>query len=135
MPRGVRVTDKQILAAIRSCKGLVYLTARTLGINPSTVHRRAQANPRIRELINSERQEFIDTAELALLTAVTRGEAWAVCFALKTQGRDRGYVERQEIKAEAKISVTISEEMTDEELCQIARGSSEWRVRPKIGSA
>lgn len=35
-----------------------------------------------------------DNAESALNRAVINGEAWAVCFTLKTQAKDRGYVER-----------------------------------------
>jgi len=35
-----------------------------------------------------------DNAESALNRAVINGEAWAVCFTLKTQGKDRGYIER-----------------------------------------
>jgi hypothetical protein len=38
-----------------------------------------------------------DNAESALYSAVLGGEAWAVCFYLKTQAKDRGYVERQEM--------------------------------------
>jgi hypothetical protein len=35
-----------------------------------------------------------DDAESALYKAALAGEAWAVCFFLKTQAKDRGYVER-----------------------------------------
>jgi hypothetical protein len=41
--------------------------------------------------------EFVDTAELKLRQAVINGEAWAVLFALRTKGKERGYVERQEV--------------------------------------
>ena len=36
----------------------------------------------------------MDTAELSLYNAILRGEAWAVTLALKTLGRDRGYIEK-----------------------------------------
>ena len=38
----------------------------------------------------------MDLAESALKRAVLAGEGWAVCFALKCQGKNRGYVERVE---------------------------------------
>jgi hypothetical protein len=37
-----------------------------------------------------------ENRRISLYSAVLRGEAWAVCFFLKTQARDRGYVERQD---------------------------------------
>jgi hypothetical protein len=37
---------------------------------------------------------MLDNVESALYTAALAGEAWAVCFFLKTQGKARGYVER-----------------------------------------
>ena len=40
---------------------------------------------------------MLDVGELSLLRAVQNGEAWAVCFLLKTQGKQRGYIERAEI--------------------------------------
>lgn len=98
MGRGVHIKDETIIEALKACKGMIYLTARRLRCDQSTIHRRANANPKIRAVIEQERQEFVDTAELALLGAVTRGEAWAVCFALKTQGRQRGYSERWDME-------------------------------------
>lgn len=34
---------------------------------------------------------MLDHAESSLQKAVLKGEAWAVCFFLKTQGKSRGY--------------------------------------------
>ena len=42
-------------------------------------------------------------AELSLFKAIQTGEAWAVCFYLKTQGKDRGYVERYETQLDLTI--------------------------------
>lgn len=39
----------------------------------------------------------LDIAESALDKAVEAGEAWAVCFFLKTRGKARGYTERHEV--------------------------------------
>lgn len=112
-----RYTDKQIFAAIERNKGLVFLAAQQLGCYPSTIHHRAIKNNKIRECIEIERGRILDFAEAKLLEAVGRGEAWAICFLLKTQGKGRGYVERQEIKAEARIAITNNiEEISDEQL-------------------
>ena len=112
-----RYSVKQIVHAIGKSRGLIFLAAQHLGCDPSTIHVRANGNPLIREAIETERGRVLDFAEVKLLEAVGRGEAWAVCFLLKTLGKSRGYVERQEIKAEAKIMITNNvEEITDEQL-------------------
>lgn len=41
-------------------------------------------------------ETMLDDAENALGKAIRNGEAWAVCFYLKTKGKRRGYIERQE---------------------------------------
>jgi hypothetical protein len=117
-----RYTDKQILNAIEKSSGLIYLAAKNLGCTPNTIHVRANKNPKIKEMIDIERGRILDYTEAKLIEAVQAGEAWAICFLLKTQGRSRGYVERQEIKAEAKIAITSNvEEITDEQLEFIIR--------------
>ena len=40
---------------------------------------------------------MVDTAELKLWHSIQNGEAWGIAFCLKTIGKDRGYIERQEV--------------------------------------
>ena len=42
------------------------------------------------------REKMIDNVESKLYQKALEGEGWAVCFFLKTQGKRRGYIERQE---------------------------------------
>lgn len=118
-----RYTDAQIMAAISRARGLVYLAAQALGCDPATIHHRAQKNPKIREAIEIERGRILDFAEAKLLEAVNSGEAWAVCFLLKTQAKSRGYVERSEVKQESKVMVIDdADELSDDQLAAIATG-------------
>lgn len=95
-----RFTQQQVLAAIAETKGLVYLAARKLGCDPETVQNYAKRYPKVRTAIDTARAEVVDVAEAALYKALLAGESWAVLFALKTQGKGRGYVERVESKVE-----------------------------------
>lgn len=97
MPK-FRFSDKAIITAIKKCRGLVYLAAQGLGCDPATIHHRAQKNLKIREVIEDERNRVLDFAEAKLIESVGTGEAWAVCFLLKTQGRKRGYSERWDME-------------------------------------
>lgn len=47
-------------------------------------------------MVDDARGILVDKSELALESAIGAKEAWAVCFTLKTLGKDRGYVERTE---------------------------------------
>lgn len=90
-------SDAKIMAALKASNGGVYFAASKLGCDPMTIYRRADKNPKVQAVIDNARGEMVDLAEAALKRAIVSGEGWAVCFALKTQGKARGYVERQEV--------------------------------------
>jgi len=107
------VTDRRLLTALEANGGLVTLTARQLGITPQAIHRRAARKPKIRQAILEAREAMLDEAEQQLRAAIGRGEPWAVCFALKTIGRSRGYIERSEMVHTTDAAMS---QLTDEEL-------------------
>jgi hypothetical protein len=75
---------------------MVFAAARMLGCAPNTIYNYLRRYPELRDVQQAERGLQTDTAELKLFDAIERGEAWAICFYLKTQAKDRGYIERQE---------------------------------------
>lgn len=75
---------------------MVYLAAKRLGCAPQTVFNYIERHPTVQAAKNAERGEMIDTAELKLWQSIQNGEAWGISLALKTIGKDRGYVERTE---------------------------------------
>lgn len=88
----------EIEQALRDTKGMVSVAAKKLGFQRSALYDRIQKSERLQQAIADEREAMTDTAELALHRAIVNGEAWAVCFYLKTQGKSRGYVEKQEFE-------------------------------------
>lgn len=92
-----RFTPDQVADALKETRGMVYLAAKRLGCSHVTVQNYANRYAMVREALQTQRGQLIDTAELKLWHAVTEGESWAVLFALRTIGKDRGYVERQEV--------------------------------------
>jgi len=83
--------------ALRESKGLVSVAARLAGCTPHLIYKRMCREPRLRQVLEEARCELIDQAEQALRDAVCQGQPWAVTLVLKTLGKDRGYVERQEV--------------------------------------
>ena len=91
-----RYTAAQVADALDKHKGMVYLAADALGCSHVTVYNYAKRYKSVQEAIDRNRGHVVDTAELALYSAILSGEHWAVTFALKTIGKDRGYTERSE---------------------------------------
>ena len=86
-----------IIKALEETHGMIYLAASALGCSPHTVYRHAAKNPKVQDVIDSYRGKLVDKAELKLEQAVMNGEPWALTLTLKTLGKQRGYVERQEV--------------------------------------
>ena len=93
----VKYSTKSIIEALSSLNGMVYLAARKLGCTPQTIYNRMKSSVAIREACDNARGELIDISEQKLRNAVINGEPWAVAMVLKTLGKSRGYVERQEV--------------------------------------
>ena len=90
-------TAAQVVEALTKNKGMVYYAAKSLGCSHTTIYNYAKRYASVREAMEAQDGEFVDTAELKLRQAVINGESWAVLFALRTKGKERGYVERSEV--------------------------------------
>ena len=69
--------------------------ASILKCDPNTIRNYAERYPTVKAALLEHRRQIVDIAELGLRAAVTRGEPWAVAFALKTLARET-YSERIE---------------------------------------
>jgi hypothetical protein len=97
MPGKPRFTPTQIIAALKKTKGMVYLAAKQLRCDPDTILNYCKRYPAVERAKQALRGEMVDLAEIRLAESIQKGEAWGIAFALKTLGKDRGYVERQEL--------------------------------------
>lgn len=83
-----------MIAALRQTKGMRALAAKEVGCSLRTLDQYIADFPKVAEVVKEEREAMLDKAEGRLFAAIERGEAWAICFYLKTQGRHRHYSER-----------------------------------------
>jgi hypothetical protein len=111
-------TPEQMVAALNDCGGMMFLAARKLGCSYRTVENYKKRYAVVRQACEQKKGEMVDAAESALHRAVLAGEAWAVCFCLKTQGKARGYVERQEYR---NVSDDDIERAVEAELAAVGR--------------
>jgi hypothetical protein len=101
MARNEEFDRSEIINAIWTAQGKVSVAAKRLGCDPSTIFAYANRYSTVQDAINGARrswdEQLLDVAEIKLYEQVIDGRAWAVKYALATKGKDRGYVERQEI--------------------------------------
>jgi len=130
-----KLSRKKLTNALRQAMGNISAAARNLGMARSYISQVVNSDAELLQIAIDAREAMIDNAESALSLAVNRGEAWAVCFLLKTQGKVRGYVERLETKSEAKVTVSMrAEELTDDDLAAIATGGGDRTSETPNGS-
>lgn len=97
----------KVIQKIGELKGNLAAVARSFGMSRQTLYSYIKDHPTVQRAVEEARETMLDNAESALYTAVLNGEAWAVCFFLKTQGKSRGYVERQEHTGEGGGAIVV----------------------------
>jgi hypothetical protein len=91
-----KLTDDAVAAALRKADGNMAAVGRAFGVARQSVAEYVARRPGLAAVRAECRESMKDAAESSLHRAVRKGEAWAVCFFLKCQAKDRGYVERSE---------------------------------------
>lgn len=118
-----RYTYEQVVAAVVQAKGLVTVAARLLKCHPDTVRRYQREYASVAAAFTEQRASVTDMAEASLFRAINDGEAWAVCFYLKTQGKDRGYIEQYNFK---QIGPRDAADMSDADLDKLGKERGLW---------
>ena len=88
-----RYTATQFISAIESSFGIKTAIASTLECDRHTVDSYIERYPTIRRAYEAERNRLVDMAEGKFAEAISKGEWAAISFALRTLGKDRGFVE------------------------------------------
>lgn len=92
------VTIEQCEEALRKAGGFISHAAAMLGISQQSLSKRIQRSERLQQVRAETTEKHLDLAETKLIEAVKAGEAWAICFFLKCQGKQRGYIERGQLE-------------------------------------
>ena len=91
-----KYTAQQMVEAIREAEGNLSQAARLVGCSRTTVHRYVNDYATVAEAYEEANESALDIAENELMKLVKKGSIPAIIFFLKTKGKSRGYVERQE---------------------------------------
>lgn len=91
------LTEEQIALALERKMGNITEAAKALKVSRQALYKRIDGNEMLAAVLKEGRETIVDIAESALVRQIKVGNITAIIFTLKTQGKDRGYVERTEI--------------------------------------
>jgi hypothetical protein len=114
------IKQKDIIDVFRKKGCNISATCNALGISRQTYYNWLKNDEDLKIEIEDSKEAVLDNVESKLLAAINDGNITAIIFYLKTKGKHRGYVERNEITGadgeklfEVKIIDTIEDD-TDE---------------------
>lgn len=102
------LTYDRVASALEKTAGNQAEAARKLGVSRQALNRWVTDYPGLREIIADSSEVALDVAESRLLSAVKRGEAWAVRLMLTTKGRSRGYSTRVDVNLPGNTTIVFS---------------------------
>lgn len=112
------LTSKIVADAIRKNAGILSAAASQLGTTRQNVWSWCQRSPECRQAQEEAKAMTLDLAEGNLLQMIRSSNLGAVIFYLKCHGKERGYVERQEVTGPGGGPVQTIDltKLTDDEL-------------------
>ena len=101
------VMKRAMIEALESNLGIVTPAASKVGIHRSTHYYWMKTDPDYAAAVESVQDIALDFAESKLHEQIKEKDTIATIFYLKTKGKKRGYIEKQEIAVDATIRPMI----------------------------
>jgi len=96
---------EDFITAIKGSRGMISAIANRVGCNRSTVYKYINDYVTVKQALDDERESMKDFAESKLFQQINNDNITALIFYLKTQVRDRGYIEKINIEGNLNISI------------------------------
>lgn len=109
----LNLKPEEVEAKLRECNGNMAAVARFFGCHRTNIWHFCKKRKALDAVATDIRESMKDNAESVLYREVLAGNLGAICFFLKCQAKDRGYVERQELDHSGGLRVEIVEELAD----------------------
>jgi len=93
---------KALIEALTKSLGIVTTACKQVGVGRTTYYQWLREDPEFKKAVADVKEVALDFAESQLHKQIQEGNTTATIFYLKTQGKARGYVERQEIEVAEK---------------------------------
>jgi hypothetical protein len=99
---------KALLKALEKTRGIVTTACEIVGIGRTTFYDYVRNDEEFKKDVGDIDNIAIDFAESALHKNIESGKEASIIFYLKTKGKGRGYIERQEITGKDGGSIEIT---------------------------
>lgn len=109
--------------------GNASVVAKRLGVSRQTIHNYLNTWKTAKEAMEEARQTFGDFVEGKMAEEIMKGNTAMIIFYAKTQMKNRGYVERQQVQS---LNLDMSQ-LTTEQLERIAKGEDVYHVIATTG--
>jgi len=96
--KALRGKKKLMIGALLSQLGVITAACKLVNISRETHYRWLRDDPNYKIWVEEIPDITLDFAENALLKQIKEGNITSIIFFLKTKGKKRGYIERQEIE-------------------------------------
>ena len=94
-------TANRIIKALGAEQGLLTMAARRAGVSYTTMNRYVHDFPSVKDAVQEAKESMLDFTEGKLYEKIKNGDTACIIFFLKTQGKGRGFIERQEWAGDA----------------------------------
>lgn len=97
------------LEALRNHLGNVTASCAEIGISRQSYYEWLNNDPEFKASVEGIGEGLLDMAENALLAKIESGDTTATIFYLKTKGKKRGYIEKQETQLTIEPEYTMKD--------------------------
>ena len=94
------VKEKELLAAIEGCRGIISTVAARLHVGWHTAERAINDSEKAREAMSDEEETTLDFVEGKAIQRINEGDGAMIRFYLATKGKKRGYTYDEKMEAD-----------------------------------
>jgi predicted DNA-binding transcriptional regulator AlpA len=89
---------KELVVALRKHLGIISSACEVLGVSRTTYYKYYNEDEAFRNEVDTIGEHTLDFVESKLFDLINNGNVAATIFYMKTKGKRRGYIERQEVE-------------------------------------
>lgn len=94
------VKEKELLAAIEGCRGIISTVAARLHVGWHTAERAINDSEKAREAMSDEEETTLDFVEGKAIQRINEGDGAMIRFYLATKGKKRGYTYEEQLEGD-----------------------------------
>jgi hypothetical protein len=125
--KGNNIKKEAMIKALTKSLGVVTIACKEVGIARKTHYEWYNEDEKYRKAVDDLADVALDFAESMLHKQIQDKDTVATIFYLKTKGKRRGYIEKQEIEHSGmpqRISITVQNENTKKEIEKLGEDKS-----------